>query len=217
MTLGALFWSGVGTTAAGLAGLIAAEWSGSKTLAAITKPLASTGFLIAAVGAGARETRYGRWLLGGLALGWVGDVALLSRSQAGFLTGLGSFLAGHVAYAGAFVVRGFSLAGTVKAAAVLTPPALLVWKWLEPHVAPDMRAPVIAYITVITSMVALAWGTHMVLPSLVLLTGAAAFYLSDLSVARDRFMNAGFENKLWGLPLYYGAQILLASTARRAR
>ena len=43
--------------------------------------------------------------------------------------------------------------------------------------------------------------------------GALGFFLSDLAVARERFVAKGFTNKLWGLPLYYGAQLLLAWTA----
>jgi hypothetical protein len=42
------------------------------------------------------------------------------------------------------------------------------------------------------------------------LGGAVAFYLSDLFVARDRFVVEGFTNRLVGLPLYYGGQYLLA-------
>jgi hypothetical protein len=40
-----------------------------------------------------------------------------------------------------------------------------------------------------------------------------AFYLSDLSVARDRFIAPSIENKVWGWPLYFGAQMVLASAA----
>ena len=39
--------------------------------------------------------------------------------------------------------------------------------------------------------------------------GAIGFYLSDLSVARDRFVVSAFVNRLWGLPLYYAAQVAL--------
>ena len=39
------------------------------------------------------------------------------------------------------------------------------------------------------------------------------FYLSDLAVARDRFVSPGFANALWGLPLYYVAQLLFAYSA----
>jgi hypothetical protein len=42
------------------------------------------------------------------------------------------------------------------------------------------------------------------------MAAAVAFYLSDVSVARDRFVAPGFDNRIWGLPLYYGAQLLFA-------
>jgi hypothetical protein len=36
--------------------------------------------------------------------------------------------------------------------------------------------------------------------------------LSDLSVARDRFVAPGFVNRAWGLPTYFAAQLLLAAS-----
>jgi uncharacterized membrane protein YhhN len=42
--------------------------------------------------------------------------------------------------------------------------------------------------------------------------GALAFTASDISVARDRFARHEFLNRAWGLPLYYAAQLLIAST-----
>ena len=42
------------------------------------------------------------------------------------------------------------------------------------------------------------------------MAAAVAFYLSDVSVARDRFVAPGFGNRIWGLPLYYAAQLLFA-------
>ena len=48
-----------------------------------------------------------------------------------------------------------------------------------------------------------------------LLLGAVLFLLSDLSVARDRFVAPGFVNRLWGLPFYYGGQVLLAASVAR--
>ena len=38
------------------------------------------------------------------------------------------------------------------------------------------------------------------------------FWMSDISVARARFKSAGFGNRLWGLPLYYAAQLVFALT-----
>ena len=40
----------------------------------------------------------------------------------------------------------------------------------------------------------------------------AKHFLSDLAVARQRFLRTGFVDRLWGLPLYYGAQLVFAST-----
>jgi hypothetical protein len=45
-----------------------------------------------------------------------------------------------------------------------------------------------------------------------MLLGAGLFSVSDLAVARDRFVSPGFANAAWGLPLYYGAQLVLAGT-----
>jgi len=40
--------------------------------------------------------------------------------------------------------------------------------------------------------------------------GAACFYMSDILVARDRFLSNEFFNRLVGLPLYYLGQFLIA-------
>jgi len=40
--------------------------------------------------------------------------------------------------------------------------------------------------------------------------GASLFFVSDLAVARDRFVARAFVNRLWGLPAYYIAQLLVA-------
>lgn len=46
------------------------------------------------------------------------------------------------------------------------------------------------------------------------IVGAIMFFLSDLFVARQHFVHKTVLNKWIGLPLYYGGQILLASTLR---
>jgi uncharacterized membrane protein YhhN len=74
-----------------------------------------------------------------------------------------------------------------------------------------LRGPVMAYIVVITGMVALAAGSR----SAWIAAAATAFFVSDLSVARDRFVAPGFGNRLWGLPLYYSAQILFVLSIGR--
>lgn len=41
---------------------------------------------------------------------------------------------------------------------------------------------------------------------------AAAFFVSDLAVARNKFVSPGIVNRLWGLPLYYAANLAFASS-----
>lgn len=195
-----------------LVGLLAAERAGNDPWIRRIKPLASVGFLGWALHNGALETSYGVAIFAGLALSWFGDVFLLSRRSHWFLAGLVAFLAAHVAYIAAFVGLSVSWVGTAMAGAVLLAIAKPVRAWLRPNLPEGMKRPVDAYILVITLMVATAVGAWWAGASGTMLLGAVAFYLSDLSVARDRFVASGFSNRLWGLPMYYAAQLLLGST-----
>jgi uncharacterized membrane protein YhhN len=182
----------------------------------IWKPLASTGFVATALALLPTDDRYGRHVLWALMLCWLGDVLLIPRARAAFAIGLASFLAGHVLFATAFLVRGVALLWLVVVALLLIAPVLLVDRWLAPHVPASLRLPVRAYVVAICAMVACAFGTYGFAAARCggakLLLGALMFFFSDLSVARDRFVAPGFVNRLWGLPLYYGGQLLLATS-----
>jgi uncharacterized membrane protein YhhN len=180
------------------------------------KPPASVGFVICALFAGANSTPYGRWVLAGLVLCLLGDLFLLSRARRPFKAGLFSFLLGHLGYAVAFVVRGVDGLWVATAAVILVAIALPVGRWLLPHLSAAMRSPVLAYIAVISLMAALGAGAFGASREPILLAAPAAFYLSDLAVARDRFVQRTFVNRLWGLPLYYTAQLLFAMSVRLA-
>ena len=181
-----------------------AEWG------RIAKMVASTGFVGVAVASGAVESGYGRWVLVALGLSWLGDLLLTFASRRAFLAGLGVFLAAHISYLEAFVVRGIAWMAAAAAAAVALMVAGGVWRWLAPHLDDVMRRPVAGYVVVISAMVAVAVGTTAHDLDLRILIGAVAFFVSDLAVARNRFVAAGFVNRAWGLPLYYLAQVLLA-------
>jgi uncharacterized membrane protein YhhN len=88
-----------------------------------------------------------------------------------------------------------------------------VLRWLAPHLSDGMRGPVVAYAAVISVMGVLAVATAVDAWDWRIPTGAVMFVISDLSVARDNFVAPGFCNRLWGLPLYYGGQLLLAWAA----
>ena len=203
---------GAWVTVLSLAALFVAVHRGSKVGEWVFKPLAATGFVISALQHGALQSRYGVLIYLGLCLSWWGDVLLIPKTKKTFLAGLGAFLLAHLAYAAAFVARGMSWTAAIAGFVVLTLPLAAVGRWLLPKVPTSMRLPVRAYMAVITVMVACAMGTVVAHGGLAVLIGALAFYLSDLSVARDRFVSPGFDNKLWGWPLYFGAQLVLAAT-----
>jgi len=207
----------VALTMAAVAFLLAAEYRDSRPGVWLSKPAASSGFIALALAAGALDpttgSSYGAWVLVALALSWLGDVLLIPRSAPGvFRAGILSFLLGHVVFAGAFLSRGLDITATAVATALVAAAAVLTLRWLRPHVPPDMVIAVRAYVLVISSMVVCAAGAAVITSDLRILAGALLFFVSDLAVARERFVTPGFANGCWGLPLYYGGQLLLAST-----
>ena len=190
------------------AALLGSEYVGSAVGKAIAKPVASTAFIALAVLNGAADSPYGIAVLVALVFSWFGDVFLLSRKRSMFLGGLVAFLVGHVAFGVAFVLGGITWLWVLIALVPLLGIVDAVRRWLLPHVEPKMTVPVMAYMVVITAMVGLAAGMVGATDEPLFLVAAIMFFISDLSVARDRFIEPGFRNKIWGIPLYFGAQIL---------
>lgn len=176
----------------------------------VAKPLASTGFLMTAAANGAFESSFGVAVFVALVFSFWGDVFLMSKAARWFRAGLFSFLAGHVAFAVAFAMSGVAWGYGGVALLVMVPVGIGVSSWLLPQVRGGMVGPVVAYMVVITIMVALAVGAFGAGAAWFVPAGAVAFYLSDLSVARERFVTSSIINRLWGLPMYYLAQQLFA-------
>jgi uncharacterized membrane protein YhhN len=193
-----------GAVALLLAVHLVAERRGARALRAATKVGASLAFVALAVARGV-EGRFGAAILAGLVLSVAGDALLLSARRTAFLAGLVAFLLAHVAYAVAFAGVAHPSPGPALAVALATG-AVLAWLWRG---LGSMRGPVIAYCLVISVMLWLALGVGRPLVR----AGALLFYLSDLLVARDRFVRPGFANRVVGLPLYYAGQVLLALAA----
>jgi uncharacterized membrane protein YhhN len=147
-------------------------------------------------------------VLAGLVLGLVGDVMLEIHGQASFLAGLGAFFLGHVVYSIAFGLTGPSIGPLLITVAAMLVIGFRVIRWLNPHLPGEVRLPVRAYIGIIGVMTALAVGIFDVRPLATI--GAIAFTLSDLAVARQRFVRPGYTNQVLGLPLYYLGQVLIA-------
>lgn len=200
-----------------LVGLIRAEKTNKpKKILTVKTPL-SLLFIVAWTLQPAQNPLFSGLILAALVFCLGGDVLLGMGSDKAFLGGLISFLLGHVMYTAAFFMN--ADVGTFMAAAmiVLLVAAALVWRWLEPHLE-EMKTPVLAYMVIISIMVCAAAGlaANSTLPGsarMVILTGAVLFYISDLFVARQRFVVDAIVNRQIGLPLYYAAQFLLAFSA----
>ena len=206
-------WSPYLLCAVAVAGLLWAERRGSSTGLWLTKPIASLAFIWVGLAAGALETTYGQLILLGLVLCLLGDVLLIPHDRpAVFRAGVFAFLLGHVAYSAAFLTRPldpFGLAAGAVLLAVVVGGTLL---WLGSALPRDMVWPVRVYMVVIGVMATLACGVTAAGGPWAVAVGALAFTASDISVARDRFVQHEFLNRAWGLPLYYAAQLLLAAT-----
>ncbi len=206
-------WAPVLLCAVAVVGLLWAEWRGSRAAMWLTKPLASLAFMWAGLEAGALESGYGQLILLGLGLCMLGDLLLIPLGRpALFRAGVFAFLAGHLAYSAAFLTRPIDSLVLAVAAVVLAISLGLVLRWLSASLPKDMVLSVRAYMLVIGIMSALACGVTAAGGPWVVALGALAFTASDISVARDRFVRHEFANRAWGLPLYYAAQLMIAST-----
>jgi uncharacterized membrane protein YhhN len=197
-------WVVLGAGAVVLVALLWAEATGQPVVRGLAKATCSLCFVLVAV-AGGLHGRYASLVLAALLLSAVGDVLLLSWTERAFVGGLASFLLAHVAYATAFAP--ISAAPPVVPLLVVAVLAGVV-AWLWPRLG-AMRVPVLAYCVAIGAMLWLALGVASPLVRL----GAVLFCLSDLFVARGRFVRPGKVNQLVGWPLYYAGQFLLALSA----
>jgi uncharacterized membrane protein YhhN len=182
----------------------------------LVKPLLSGLFVLTALVAAPRFSSYTVIVVSGLVLCLAGDVCLALPQPTGFRVGLVAFLLGHVAYIAAFASTASPNWGLWIAAVAALPVSSLVYHRLQPFLGP-MRTAVMAYIVVITVMLIAAGGLFgdLRLPvtgRFLVLNGAFSFYLSDIFVARQRFVQPSFWNRLIGLPLYYLGQFQIAYT-----
>lgn len=194
--------------------VLAFEKTGNRRGLVPAKTTLSLLFILAALAQETHLPRYSQCVMAGLALCLLGDFFLALPQRTAFMAGLVAFLAGHVLYVLAFLP--LARAGVLlwSAGLVFVLASAWVFLWLRPHLG-SMRGPVLAYVVVITAMVSSAAGVLgnqelNITGRLMVFTGAVLFYISDVFVARDRFVSRGFTNRLLGLPTYYAGQFLLA-------
>jgi len=200
----------IGLYVLGVGALIIAELTELRFGQIIFKPLVALGFIGLATLSGALDGIYGQIVLAGLIACALGDVALLSRGNPFlFKLGMVAFAIGHLLYAGAFFRLGIQPIYALLALFVMGMVSLGVYKYLRPSLPADMVGAVLIYICIITLMVVTSIGTRQIL----LIIPAIMFAVSDIFVARDRFVTRKASNALLISPLYFGAQALFALSA----
>ncbi len=178
------------------------------------KVIASTAFVLVALGLHATNSRYGQFILIALVFSLIGDVCLLSHRTRFFLLGIASFLFAHIAFALAFGTRTLDIRYLPVGLVIMSCVGSFTLRWLWNYLTKDYKIAVAAYIISIVLMCSFAFALSAATATWVLLVGALAFAASDISVARNRFVARGWINKVWGLPLYYAAQLLFALSVK---
>lgn len=199
-----MFWALIGIT---LAVAIADWWSvetDRREAEYVLKPLTMVVLIGAASVMGRPDPASARaWLIAGLVASLVGDVALMLDR---FVPGLAAFLVAHLLYIVAFVAMGaepglLALGVIVVALAAAGVGTRIIRGAGERE--PALRAPVTAYIVVISAMVAVAVATARP----VAIVGAVLFYGSDACIGWSRFVRSFPHQRLAIMITYHLGQI----------
>lgn len=179
-----------------LAGLLAvSDWysrwqppgsASAARLEYICKPGTLVALIAAAVLLNPQDGSVRAWFVAALVLSLVGDVLLmLPREQ--FVGGLAAFLLAHLCYIAGFVtrgLRGLSVAiAAVGTVLVLGEVAIRVLRGVGRN-DPALRPPVVAYLVVIATMLAVAAASGNVIAGV----AAALFVASDAMIAWSKFV-----------------------------
>ena len=208
---------------AGVAAVVdwAAVARGRHVIELAAKPVALA-LLVAAAGV-ADIGRPKAWVVVALALGLIGDVALMfshadaaveqdpgsDEPGAAFLVGLAAFLLGHVAWIVAFARHGVHswqlLAGALVVAGGLGLVAPRVLRGASAAGGEVLAGAVAAYSATLGAMVVFAFGTSAVATAV----GGALFLVSDSTLAWDRFVRRLPRGPVIVMATYHLAQGLL--------
>ena len=176
-----------------------------RSLRLLTKPLLMPALMLtfaratqveapASVDRRHRLTRTGTLVAQGLSGG--GDIALLSKSEPAFLTGVGSFFGAHVAYTATFALHARPVGdptGRRRTLAVVGVAGSLVpvVAWAAGRRDPRLRGPIAAYAAMITAMVASSTRLDDAVPPRARRTiaaGTGLFLASDSVLATRKFL-----------------------------
>ena len=180
----------------------------------VLKIAASTAMVLIVLTGNPTLTGYTVFISAGLAASWVGDLSLSFPGQRTFLAGLVSFALAHLLYVASFFARSsMDVVAVVVTTIVMAITVTAILRWLLPHVPDQLMTPVTVYLGIITVMVVTSFGTSGAVADPRIPMAAVLFMISDVLVAKQRFVSPTRRNRIVGLPIYYAAQALFAITA----
>lgn len=172
----------LGVAAAGAGADWLAVWRRSKPLEYLAKPFALVALIGVALTLVPEDESMRTWFVVALALSLAGDVFLMLPQNL-FVAGLAAFLSGHVAYVVGFGV-GEAWPWVLGVAVVGAAVGTRIVRALLRDGHRELLGPVLAYMAVISVMVACAIGDGD--PRAI--AGAALFLFSDSCIAWNRFV-----------------------------
>ena len=181
-----------------------------RRLELVAKPVTMAMLVAVAAVAGDAPGDVRLWLVIGAALGLVGDGVLLFEGETAFVIGLGSFAAGHLAYAVAAILLGVELAWVLPGLAFVA--VLLGFRFVtrilpgaRSHGGPVLAGAVAFYAFVISAMVVTSWATGAWLAA----AGGMLFAVSDWVLGYRRFVGPLRVGRLGVMVPYHVGQALL--------
>ena len=193
-----------------VSGLVVSEYYNFKIGEYIFKPVAALSFVFISFKLGALESGYGRLILFSLALCAVGDILLLNRKlKISFFCGMLVFAIAHLLFSLSFIKSStFAFASLVTFLPLIMILGCINFMYLLPRVPHKFKPFILLYGLAIFMMITSAY-TFMYEQKLILIA-AIFFVLSDIFVAKDRFIKRSTKNALLITPLYFAAQGLFA-------
>ena len=177
-----------------------------KALEYVCKPLTHVLLIGCALALDPDNDAVRAWFVAALVLSLIGDVFLMLPQDL-FVFGLGSFLLGHIAYIVGMQIDGVDgarfLVGIVVVAVLLAVLGSRILKGVRAGPDPALAGPVVAYMGVISAMLASAIGIGQ--PMAVI--GAGLFYVSDALIAWNRFVAETRHNRVAIMVTYHLAQM----------
>jgi uncharacterized membrane protein YhhN len=185
---------------------------GLRRLALVTKPL-TTLLLLFIVGR--PSSAFSGLVWAGLIASAAGDAALLGNGSTAFMIGLGCFLLAHLTYVVAFATMGSWSGASWAGLALVGVATPILLRVLWPRVG-SLRIPVAVYAGALSAMVVAAFSTlGGGLPgAAAAAAGAVLFYISDSSLAIDRFVRPIRHGSFLSVGVYWLGQLGIAIAAR---